>query len=49
MTASSGILHKEYYEKEWAKTGGDFQMVQLWVNLPKEAKNVSSKVSGDSS
>ncbi len=38
MTASSGILHKEYYEKEWAKTGGDFQMVQLWVNLPKEAK-----------
>ncbi|MBP1617780.1 MAG: short-chain dehydrogenase [Bacteroidetes bacterium] len=38
MTASSGILHKEYYEKEWAKSGGDFQMVQLWVNLPKEVK-----------
>jgi redox-sensitive bicupin YhaK (pirin superfamily) len=38
MTAASGILHKEYYEKEWAKTGGDFQMVQLWVNLPKKVK-----------
>lgn len=34
MTAAKGILHKEYHEKEWAKTGGIFQMVQLWVNLP---------------
>lgn len=34
MTAASGILHKEFHEKEWSKTGGDFQMVQLWVNLP---------------
>lgn len=38
MTAASGILHKEYHEAEWSKTGGDFQMVQLWVNLPKEHK-----------
>ena len=37
MTAASGVLHKEYHEKEWSKTGGEFQMVQLWVNLP--AKN----------
>jgi redox-sensitive bicupin YhaK (pirin superfamily) len=34
MTASSGLLHKEYHEKEFARTGGDFHMVQLWVNLP---------------
>jgi len=34
MTAASGILHKEYHEKEWSRMGGDFQMVQLWVNLP---------------
>ncbi|WP_374461668.1 pirin family protein [Chryseobacterium taeanense] len=34
MTAAKGILHKEYHEKEWAKSGGIFQMVQLWVNLP---------------
>lgn len=34
MTAAKGILHKEFHEKEWSKKGGDFQMVQLWVNLP---------------
>ncbi len=38
MTAASGILHKEYHEKEWSKKGGDFQMVQLWVNLPRKDK-----------
>lgn len=37
MTAAGGVLHKEYYEKAWARKGGTFQMVQLWVNLP--AKN----------
>jgi redox-sensitive bicupin YhaK (pirin superfamily) len=34
MTAASGVLHKEFHEKEWSKKGGEFQMVQLWVNLP---------------
>lgn len=34
MTAASGVLHKEYHEAEWAKQGGRFHMVQLWVNLP---------------
>jgi redox-sensitive bicupin YhaK (pirin superfamily) len=34
MTAASGLLHKEYHEKEYARRGGDFHMVQLWVNLP---------------
>lgn len=34
MTAAKGVLHKEYHETEWSKTGGIFQMVQLWVNLP---------------
>jgi len=41
MTAASGILHKEYHEETWSKQGGDFQMVQLWVNLP--AKDKTSK------
>ena len=41
MTAASGVLHKEYHEKEFSKSGGDFQMVQLWVNLP--AKDKMSK------
>jgi redox-sensitive bicupin YhaK (pirin superfamily) len=34
MTAGSGLLHKEYHEENFSKTGGLFQMVQLWVNLP---------------
>jgi redox-sensitive bicupin YhaK (pirin superfamily) len=41
MTAASGILHKEYHEKEFSWKGGIFQMVQLWVNLP--AKDKMSK------
>ncbi len=43
MTAASGILHKEFHEKEWSKTGGDFQMVQLWVNLPAKYKMSTPK------
>lgn len=38
MTAASGVLHKEFHETEWAKQGGIFQMVQLWVNLPAKDK-----------
>ncbi|MFM8592159.1 MAG: pirin family protein [Sphingomonadales bacterium] len=38
MTAGSGVLHKEYHDLEFAKQGGLFQMVQLWVNLPKAHK-----------
>ncbi len=41
MTAASGVLHKEFHEANWSKKGGDFQMVQLWVNLP--AKDKMSK------
>jgi len=43
MTAGSGILHKEYHEEEFAKKGGDFQMVQLWVNLPAKDKMTEPK------
>lgn len=38
MTAASGVLHKEYHEEAFARTGGIFQMVQLWVNLPSKHK-----------
>ena len=34
MTAARGILHKEYHEPGWARTGGNMHMMQLWVNLP---------------
>lgn len=38
MTAASGVLHKEYHEKDFSQKGGTFQMVQLWVNLPAQYK-----------
>lgn len=43
MTAGEGILHKEFHETAWSKTGGIFQMVQLWVNLPAKYKGVKPK------
>lgn len=43
MTAASGVLHKEYHEEEFSKTGGEFQMVQLWVNLPSKFKMSAPK------
>lgn len=43
MTAGSGVLHKEYHEKEFSRKGGIFQMVQLWVNLPAKYKMTSPK------
>ncbi len=39
MTAGAGILHKEYHEQEFSRKGGPFEMVQLWVNLPKKDKS----------
>ncbi|MGD0581890.1 MAG: pirin family protein [Bacteroidales bacterium] len=43
MTAGSGVLHKEYHEKEFSKKGGLLQMVQLWVNLPARYKMTPAK------
>ena len=43
MTAGSGLLHKEYHEESFSKSGGLFQMVQLWVNLPAEYKKTKPK------
>lgn len=39
MTAASGILHQEYHSDAFTKQGGILDMVQLWVNLPSEAKS----------
>ncbi len=38
MTAASGIVHEEMHEKKWAKQGGTFHAIQLWVNLPRAHK-----------
>ena len=38
MTAAGGIIHEEYHSPGFARTGGPFRMVQLWVNLPAKDK-----------
>lgn len=43
MTAGGGVLHKEYHEKNFDKKGGAFEMVQLWINLPKKHKMTPPK------
>lgn len=40
MTAGSGVLHEEMHSPEFTRTGGKFQVVQLWVNLPAKDKLV---------
>lgn len=46
MTAASGLVHEEFHGKEFAKTGGRFEMVQLWVNLPKQFKMEKPRYQG---
>ena len=38
MTAGSGLVHDEFHSKAFTASGGDMEMVQLWVNLPAEHK-----------
>jgi redox-sensitive bicupin YhaK (pirin superfamily) len=38
MTAASGIIHEEMHSREFLAQGGPFEVVQLWVNLPKRFK-----------
>lgn len=38
MTAASGLVHEEKHGKDFANKGGAFEMVQLWINLPKKDK-----------
>lgn len=46
MTAGGGILHEEFHSTNYSQRGGDFEMVQLWVNLPKSAKMVAPGYQG---
>jgi hypothetical protein len=38
MTAGRGVVHEEFHGREFARTGGPFEMVQLWVNLRRADK-----------
>ncbi len=41
MTAGNGIVHDEFHSRDFTRKGGNFQMVQLWVNL--RAKDKGAK------
>lgn len=43
MTAASGLVHEEFHSHNYAVQGGNFEMVQLWVNLPSKDKMTSPK------
>jgi redox-sensitive bicupin YhaK (pirin superfamily) len=46
MTAASGLVHEEFHGREFARRGGTFEMVQLWVNLPKKDKMAQPRYQG---
>lgn len=43
MTAGGGVLHKEYHEQTFNRSGGAFEMLQLWINLPAKHKMTPAK------
>ena len=43
MTAGAGLVHEEFHSPTFAETGGLFEMVQLWVNLPAADKMTAPK------
>jgi redox-sensitive bicupin YhaK (pirin superfamily) len=46
MTAGSGVVHEEKHESQFTKNGGTFEMIQLWVNLPKIHKMTTPRYQG---
>jgi quercetin 2,3-dioxygenase len=46
MTAASGVVHEESHGRDFARRGGLFEMVQLWVNLPAKDKMAPPRYQG---
>jgi redox-sensitive bicupin YhaK (pirin superfamily) len=46
MTAASGLVHEEFHGPGFAKRGGPFEMIQLWVNLPAKDKKADPGYQG---
>ncbi len=46
MTAAKGLVHEEFHSRDFAKKGGAFEMVQLWVNLPAKYKMTDPRYQG---
>lgn len=43
MTSGSGIIHSEGPSEAFAKEGGTMELIQLWINLPRDNKMVPPK------
>jgi redox-sensitive bicupin YhaK (pirin superfamily) len=43
MTAGSGVVHEEMHSEAFTKSGGPFEAIQLWVNLPARLKMTQPK------
>lgn len=41
MTAAGGLVHEEFHSRKFTESGGLFEMVQLWVNLPAKHKSAT--------
>ncbi len=46
MTAGSGLIHAEVSSREFKKTGGPLEILQLWLNLPAKLKLTSPRYKG---
>ena len=46
MTAASGLVHEEFHGRDFARTGGTLEMVQLRVNLPAKDKMGAPRYQG---
>lgn len=40
MNAGRGIIHSERPSKELAEKGGDFELIQFWINAPADQKMI---------
>lgn len=46
MTAGSGLIHSETSSREFLESGGDMEILQLWINLPAKLKMTQPKYTG---
>jgi redox-sensitive bicupin YhaK (pirin superfamily) len=46
ITAGKGIVHSEKASPEFQLKGGEFEIIQLWINLPKKLKKTEPKYYG---
>jgi hypothetical protein len=46
MTAGKGVMHSEMGTDEFHKKGGELEIIQVWINLPKKLKMTEPSYQG---